>query len=108
MGRDGDLPRAVWWAAGAPGAAQVFRVMFLAAVQSGALGRIYGETYPPSLQIFLCRLVFGLSLFSPCFVPGPVGLAEFAGPGVGSRDSCRDAVWVSGQQGVNKNVPCVV
>ena len=73
MGRDGDLPRALWQTAGAPGAAQVFRDMFLAAIQSGALGRIYGETYQPRLQILLCRLVFGLSLFFPGFVPGPVG-----------------------------------
>lgn len=90
MGRDGDLPRA----AGAPAAAQVFRVMFLAAIQSGASGRIYGETYQPSLRLLLCRLVFGLSVFSPCFVPGPVSFVEFAGPSVGSGDacSCRDAV----------------
>lgn len=88
MGRDGDLPRAMWQAAGAPGVAQIFRVTFLASIQSGALGRIYGETHQPSLQLLLCRLVFGLSLFSPCFVPGPVGLVEFAGLGVGRRDAC--------------------
>lgn len=63
VGRDGDLPRAVGQAAGAPGVARVFGVMFLAAIQSGALGRIYGETCQPRLQLLLCRLVFGL--FSP-------------------------------------------
>lgn len=89
VGRDGDLPRAVWQAAGAPRAAQVFREMFLAAIRSGALGRIYGEQYQARLQVLLCRLVFGLSLFFSLFVPGPVSLVEFAGHGVGSGDMCR-------------------
>jgi len=81
-------------AAGAPGAAQLCRDALLAAAQSGALGRIYGERCQPRLRVGLCRLVFGLSLFFPRFIPGPVGLAEFAGCGRGSRNlcSCRDAV----------------
>lgn len=76
---------------------------FLLAIQSSALGRIYGEGYQPRLQLWLRRFVFGLSLFFHHFVSGAVGLVEFAGMCIYG-----DAVEVLGQQGVNKQVPCVV
>lgn len=66
------------------------RVMFPAAFQCSALGRVYGEKRQPRLQLLPCRLVFGLL---PLLRPSEAQWSLLVGVWEGGM--CPGALWVT-------------